>query len=94
MQALLSEDIPEAISFILAGVNKMDSLLSGFLRFSRLGRAAIKIERLAMTRMMGEIAQAMDFQIKRSGARLEIDPLPGVFRGPYPDQSGVLQFAG
>jgi PAS domain S-box-containing protein len=76
VRLLLSDEIPEAISFILAGVKKMDSLLSGFLRFSRLGRAALKIERLDMRRVMAEIAQAMDFQLKQSGARLEIGALP------------------
>jgi signal transduction histidine kinase len=76
LEALLSRDIPEAIEFILAGVQKIDTLLSGFLRFSRLGRAALKRERLDMNAMLASIVQAMDFQIKESGARVEIGPLP------------------
>jgi PAS domain S-box-containing protein len=76
LETILSEDVPEAIQFIQAGVAKMDSLLSGFLRFSRLGRAAIKIERLPMSAMLNDIAQAMKFQIQRSGAKLQIEDLP------------------
>jgi signal transduction histidine kinase len=72
----LTGEIPEAIEFILSSVAKMDTLLSGFLRFSRLGRAAINIERLGMNRMLAEIAQTMEFQLQRAGASLHIGELP------------------
>ena len=73
---LLSEEIPEAIEFIQAGVIKIDSLLSGFLRYSRLGRASLKIERLNMNAMLASITQAMEFQIKKAGVTLRIGRLP------------------
>ncbi len=73
---LLNEDIPEAIGYILAGVKKMDALLSGFLRFSRLGRAALHIQRLDMNQMLEEIRRTLDFEIKSAGATLEIGDLP------------------
>jgi PAS domain S-box-containing protein len=76
LEMLLVRDIPEAIDFILAGVKKIDALLSGFLRFSRLGRAAIKIERLNMDLLLASIVQTMDFQIKKAGARFEVERLP------------------
>jgi PAS domain S-box-containing protein len=76
LDTILSDDVPEAIEFIQAGVAKMDTLLSGFLRFSRLGRAAVKIESLAMTAMLNHIANAMEFQIKQSGTTLRIENLP------------------
>jgi len=76
IKSLLAEDIPEAIEYIQAGVAKIDSLLAGFLRYSRLGRAALKIERLNMDAMIAGIAQAMEFQIKKAGATLQIGKLP------------------
>jgi PAS domain S-box-containing protein len=76
IQMLLDQDVPEALEFILAGVKKIDALLAGFLRFSRLGRAALKLERLNMNTLLTSITQSMDFQIKRSGAKVEIGRLP------------------
>lgn len=73
---LLAEDIPEALDFIQAGVAKIDALLAGFLRYSRLGRAALKLERLDMNEMLASIAKSMEYQVQQTGAQLRIEPLP------------------
>jgi PAS domain S-box-containing protein len=79
LAAIFNEDVPEAIEYILAGVAKMDTLLAGFLRFSRLGRAALRMERLNMNHLLAGIAQAMEFQIKKSSAIVKIGPLPDCY---------------
>jgi len=76
LNTILSRDVPEAMEFIQAGVAKIDTLLSGFLRFSRLGRAALKIRRLDMNATLASIAQTVEFQLKQAGASLHIGPLP------------------
>jgi chemotaxis family two-component system sensor kinase Cph1 len=79
LKPLLTQDIPEAIQFVMAGVTKMDTLLAGFLRFSRLGRAALRIEKLNMNALLKSIQEAMKFQIKKSRATFRVDDLPGCF---------------
>lgn len=76
VQRLLVEEIPEALEFIQAGVVKIDTLLAGFLRYSRLGRAALKIEPMDVNALLSTIVQAMEFQVKRSGVDLQIEKLP------------------
>jgi len=73
---ILDEDIPEALQYIHTSTSKMDSLLSGLLRLSRLGRAALTIEKLDMNTLMSDIAGAFEFQIKDKDAELVIGSLP------------------
>lgn len=68
--------IPQALRFITAGVSKMDALLTGFLRFSRLGRVTLTIVPLDMDAMVAEIVQTMRFQLDQAHARVQVGPLP------------------
>lgn len=76
LENILTADVPEAIGFILSSVSKMDALLSGFLRFSRLGRISMNIERLDMNHLLQEIAHTMEFQLQSTGVTLTVSPLP------------------
>ncbi|SDU21028.1 hypothetical protein SAMN05444156_2623 [Verrucomicrobium sp. GAS474] len=68
--------IPQALHFINASANKIDILLSGILRYSRLGRATIQVEPLDMNVMVAEIVAAMKFQVDEMGARIDLITLP------------------
>jgi signal transduction histidine kinase len=76
LKSVLRQDVPEAVAFIQAGVAKIDTLLSGFLRFSRLGRAALTIRPLDMNEMLAHIGQTVEYQLKQTGAVLHLGPLP------------------
>ncbi len=68
--------IPQALRFINAGVTKMEVLLAGLLRYSRLGRVALSIRPLNMNGMLAEILAAMKFQLDEVGADVRVEPLP------------------
>lgn len=72
----LQVTIPQALRFIQAGITKMDALLDGFLRFSRLGRVVLNVAPLNMNEMLAEIIAAMQFQINQAKVTVEIDHLP------------------
>ena len=68
--------IPQALRFINAGVAKMDSLLTGLLHYSRLGRVALTIRPLDMNAQLVEILAAMKFQLDEAKAEVRVGPLP------------------
>lgn len=72
----LEEDIPEALQYILTSITKMDLLLSGLLRLSRLGRAALNIQSLDMNKLVFDIAKSFEYRVKEIGVTMEIDELP------------------
>ncbi len=76
VRSLVSQDIDECLTYIQAGVNKMDTLLAGLLQYARLGRAALKIEPLSMNRLLAGIERSMEFQTKKAGATFSVSPLP------------------
>ncbi|HOK67753.1 MAG TPA: PAS domain S-box protein [Anaerohalosphaeraceae bacterium] len=76
LQELLQKDIGESLHFISAGTAKMDSLLSGLLRLSRVGTATIRIERIRMNSLLQLVLGAMRYEIRRLGAQIHLDTLP------------------
>jgi two-component system, chemotaxis family, sensor kinase Cph1 len=72
----LSVTIPQSLRFIQAGITKMDALLDGFLRFSRLGRVVLNVAPLQMNEMLSAIVEAMQFQINLAGAKVITERLP------------------
>jgi PAS domain S-box-containing protein len=76
LETAVDEKIPRALDFIVASVTKMDMLLAGLLRLSRLGQAAIHPALLDMKAMFAGIAKSFEFQVREMGATLQIDDLP------------------
>jgi len=75
LQSLLNESMPRSLAFITGSVEKMDALLSGLLRLSRLGRAAINVENLDMNLLMSKIINSLAYQVESTGARITVDSL-------------------
>ncbi len=73
----LEEAIPQALRFINAGVNKMEMLLAGLLRYSRLGRLALTIGPVDMNALVVAAIAAMKFQLEEAKAEVHAQQLPG-----------------
>lgn len=76
VMTILEGDIPESLQYIQAGAKKMETLLQGLLRFSRLGRLTLKFEELNMNTMIAGIIMGMEYQLKEKGISLQIEDLP------------------
>jgi PAS domain S-box-containing protein len=72
----LEVTIPQALRFINAGVQKMDSLLAGLLRYSRLGRVPLNLKPLNANGVIAEIVAAMKFQLNEARAEVSVETLP------------------
>lgn len=72
----LDGQISQALRFIGAGVSKMDTLLSGLLRYSRLGSVAFNLRPLNVTGIITEIRAAMQYQLDEAQAEINVEPLP------------------
>lgn len=76
LAAPIEEGIADSLSYILASTSKIDTLLTGLLKLSRLGQVAITIEKLNMSELMAEVVDGFEFQTKEAGVKLEVGKLP------------------
>ncbi|OHB55271.1 MAG: hypothetical protein A2Y07_10935 [Planctomycetes bacterium GWF2_50_10] len=72
---MIDTDIPETLNFILSSTGKIDMLLTGLLKISRLSRQQIDIRALNMDKIVGEIIRSMQFGISQSGAKVTAEHL-------------------
>lgn len=77
LQQILDDQAPRALHFVRAGAIRMDSLLNGLLRFSRLGREALEPQVLEVLPLLNAVVAAMRFQSEMAKAQIElVPPLP------------------
>jgi signal transduction histidine kinase len=69
-------EIPEALKYIRSGVTKMEALLSGLLKLSRLGRVELNVQPLDMTGMIEDILGLVDYQLKQANMEAVMHPMP------------------
>lgn len=72
----LDEAIPQALRFINAGVSKMEMLLAGLLRYSRLGRVTLTIVPIDMNALLAAAVAATKFQLNEAKAEVRLETLP------------------
>jgi len=80
---ILDEDIPTSTRFITGGVAKMNQLLAGILKISRLGRQELNISVVDTQRLVNDNIEAIKYQSDQAGAEFHVQPLPQVQADPY-----------
>jgi signal transduction histidine kinase len=76
---LIEDDIFDSLKYIQSSTSKMDGLLSGLLKLSRVSRMDSTFESIDMNRLILEITNSFEFQIKESGVKLRVGELPPCF---------------
>lgn len=79
LDLIFTEDMDEFIGFINSSIDKMDSLLSGLLRLSRLGRAAVIFDTHDSNILLDEVLQTFEFQIQENDIDVMIHKLPKIY---------------
>lgn len=72
IKPLLDSEIPEALRYVQSGVEKMDKLLGGLLRLSRLGHVELELQSLEMNRLIGEVIAGLEYQLREVSGKVEI----------------------
>jgi PAS domain S-box-containing protein len=72
----LKEAIPEALGFIISSITKIDSILTGLLRLSRLGRQSPVINRLDMNELAASVIASLQYKLRTSEASVTAENLP------------------
>lgn len=80
---ILNEDIPTSTRFITGGVAKMNQLLAGILKISRLGRQELNISLVDTQRLVTDNIEAIKYQSDQARAEFQVQPLPQVQADPY-----------
>jgi signal transduction histidine kinase len=80
---ILDEDIPSSTRFITGGVAKMNQLLAGILKVSRLGRQELNISAVDSQRLVNDDIVAIKYQSEQAKAEFVVQPLPQVQTDPY-----------
>lgn len=74
LDRLFHEDIAESIGFIDAGNRKMDILLNGLLRLSRVGTTQVSLTDLDMNHMFEGIINNFHFRTRQMDIEITVDP--------------------
>jgi PAS domain S-box-containing protein len=72
----MKADVDESMRFILGGSAKLQGLLDGMLRVSRVSSEELRVEELDMNELVERIRQVLDYQIREKGVLVEIGELP------------------
>ncbi len=75
MEPLL-KDVEQSLYFIDSGAEKMQILIDGLLKLSRIGSIELTIQTVHMNGLIKSIIEGLRFQIQKAGCEITVDNLP------------------
>ncbi len=75
VRAIAEDDVAEAVGFVLSSIHKMDGLLAGLLRLSRIGRTAVRLEPVDMHDLMQQVLEDVEYRAKEADVDLSYGAL-------------------
>jgi len=76
LDEILDIEIPQSLGFISSSAKRIDSLLDGLLKLSRIARAPLVVGPLDMNELVGGILRNLEKQIQDTDAVVTVDRLP------------------
>lgn len=75
LKDIIKQEIPNSVEFILKGSNKMDTMIQGLLRISRVGLEDFKFNNVDMDELLRHIVDGLSFQAQSANAQITVDNL-------------------
>lgn len=69
-------ELRDSLGFILSSVRKMDSLLKGLLKLSRLGRKNLEMKKIDMNRLLEESLESFEYMVQNKEIEITVERLP------------------
>lgn len=73
---IVTEEVPESMTYISKSIAKMDAMLKGLLKLSRLGRHEITVQEIDMNALIDDVISNFEFTLKNAGIRVTVSALP------------------
>jgi signal transduction histidine kinase len=75
---LLDWDVPEALKFIHASVDRLDRMVAALLKLARLGRREMIYKEVDMSKLVSTVLQSFYHQIEKKHIQMETGPMPQI----------------
>ncbi|EKD28758.1 MAG: Sensor protein, partial [uncultured bacterium] len=85
--SIMETDIPTALNYIYTSANKMESLIRGLLKVSKLGSPELNPAQVDMNKLIKKILSSMQYLIRQKGVQVIVEDLPSCFA----DESQINQ---
>lgn len=76
---IIETDVAESLKYIETSTVKMDLLLSGLLKLSRVDRTISPFDTINMNQLIDDIIAGFEFQVKEADVEIHVDILPSCF---------------